>query len=488
MINIHEFVDRKAQDHIFSNYIYDNLNFNHKCYLKDIEVIIEYYTVSKSNYTFYFEIKNYPNLGCFRFYIDENNNVKTDSCDENVINLLDNKEVCNILLKMYHEEFLPELERCIKEFDSIKKYEIITNENGTFLKYSKKYKILEDAQPVKIEPGFTLNLNDDSYVKAASPYISKNIKVINSKINKIVGVPTGEVIIENSTIDVLNLKETESATITNCKTGSITIKGQNINISNLNNNSRFSYLFFKSVDFSAQKDLDPIAKDIYNAAAGIYLQYGDTNYYVDETNIFKYIDKGIDVEPRINVKNIKEINKLLDYYFVAKTFKHNNVMNKIIESIRERLGEETSPTKIQAFLDKILYPKCIDKLSELFDKYIKVQIKKLEEILIKDLKSSYSVQQLDSFPSSSSILDKIYSTFNVKTDNEKHKFLLDNFFDENKDLKESIEYDSSRSYTDYWVSYQGASMETEKTDFYFNVLNTSITVTTSGRTQGWWND
>ena len=487
MINIHELADRKAQNHTFSNYIYDNLlNFKHKCYLKDAEVIIEYYSVY--NYKVYFEINNYPNLGHFYFYIDEDNNVKTDSYDDAVINLLKDKEVCNILLKMYREEFLPELERCVKEFDNLKKYEIITNENGTFLKYSKKYKNLEDTQPIKIEPGFTLDLNDDSYVKAASPYISKNIKLINSRINKIVGVPTGEVIIENSDIDMLNLKETESATITNCTTGSISIKGQNINISNLNNNNRFSYLFFKSVDFSAQTDLEPIAKDIYNAATGIYLQYGDTNYYVDETNIFKYIDKGVDVEPRINVRNIKEINKLIDYYFAAKTFNHNNVMNKIIESISERLGKETSPTKIQAFLDKILYPKCADKLSEVLDNYIKVQINKLEEILIKDLKSSYYVQQLDSFPSSRSILNEIYSTFNVKTDNEKHKFLLDNFFDENKDLKESIEYKDSKSYTDYWVSYQGASMETEKTDFRFSVLNTTITVTTSGRTQGWWND
>ena len=481
MINIHELADRKAQNHTFSNYIYNNLHFKRKYNLNDTEVIIEYNCVC--DYKVYFEITKYPYS---KFYIDENNNVETKGYDEEVINLLKDKEVCNILLKMYHEEFLPELERCVKEFDSIKKYEIITSENGTFLQYSKKYWALKDIPLIKIEPGFTLDLNDDSYVKAASPYISKNIKLINSRINKIVGVPTGEVIIENSDIDILNLKETESATITNCKTGSISIKGQNINISNLNNSG--DYLFFKSVDFNTQTDLEPIAKDIYNASTGTYLQYGTTSYYADESNIFKYIDKGVDVEPRINVRNIKEINKLIDYYFAAKTFNHNNVMNKIIESISERLGKETSPTKIQAFLDKILYPKRADKLSEVLDNYIKVQINKLEEILIKDLKSSYYVQQLDSFPSSRSILNEIYSTFNVKTDNEKHKFLLDNFFDENKDLKESIEYKDSKSYTDYWVSYQGASMETEKTDFYFTVLNTSITVTTSGRTQGWWND
>lgn len=484
MINIHEFADRKAQNHTFSNYIYNNLNFKHKCNLKDTEVIIEYDSVY--NYKVCFELQNYHNLKYIHLYIDENNNIETNSCDDAIINLLKDKEVCNILLKIYHEEFLPELEKCVKEFDGINKYEIITNENGTFLQYSKKYAQLKDIPSIKIEPGFTLDLDDDSYIKAASPYISKNIKLINSRINKIVGVPTGEVIIENSDIDILNLKETESATITNCKTGSISIKGQNINISNLNNSG--DYLFFKSVDFSTQTDLEPIAKDIYNAATGTYLQYGTTSYYADESNIFKYIDKGVDVEPRINVRNIKEINKLLDYYFAAKAFNHNNVMNKIIESIRERLGTETNSTKIQAFLDKVLYPKRADKLSELFDKYIKVQINKLEEILIKDLKSSYSVQRLDHFPSSSSILNEIYLKFNVRTDNEKYKFLLDNFFDENKDLKESIEYENSKSYIDSWVSYQGASMETEKTDYYFDVLNTTITVTASGRTQGWWND
>ena len=39
MINIHELADRKAQNHTFSNYIYNNLHFKRKYNLNNTEVI-----------------------------------------------------------------------------------------------------------------------------------------------------------------------------------------------------------------------------------------------------------------------------------------------------------------------------------------------------------------------------------------------------------------------------------------------------------------
>ena len=54
MINIHELTDRKAQNHTFSNYIYNNLHFKRKYNLNNTEVIIEYNCVC--DYKVYFEI------------------------------------------------------------------------------------------------------------------------------------------------------------------------------------------------------------------------------------------------------------------------------------------------------------------------------------------------------------------------------------------------------------------------------------------------
>lgn len=395
------------------------------------------------------------------------------------------KKIINIILNIITDDFIPELEQYADNYEFNNKYIISNTDNGqSYLTYTNKFN-KENVEPIPVEVGFSMSHDDDSFIGKANPYISKNIKLINSKINNIIGVPNGEVIIENSNINLLNLTNTDSATISNCKCSSIAIKGSNIKVSNIQRGNE--YLILKDFDASAKSDLDGIAKIIYYASTGCCILYNSNTYRPDRDNIYHYMDKGTDTEPRINIKAISNFTKILDYYFAAKIFNHTKNIEKILSVIHERLGEETDITKIQVYLDKILYPSISDYLGDIPKNYIIRQISIIEELLYNDLIDDLSDDVIDDI-SKRSLFEAIFKEFDLTDLNKKYEFLL-NFVNEDKtDVINHILYEHKDSWTDYWVSYQGASMETEKTDYSFYVDGTVITVTTSGKTSGYWNE
>ena len=397
-------------------------------------------------------------------------------------------EEFNIVSRELETKFPSYVEDMIDTYKKLNKYDIIEENGKTYLKYTDKFKNYATKDPVCIELGFTMSHNDNSFILCADPYVSKNITLINSTISCIIGVPNGEVIIENSSIIKLDLTNAGSVKISNCKSPneSITIKGDNINIFNLSgnyNNQNDNLLILHSCDFSEKQNLDNISKTLYYASTGIYVNT-HFNYMPDEKNVYKYMDKGCEVEPKVNFKSINSIDKLIDYYFAAKTFSHTNNMQKAIEAIHIMLGEETNITKIANYLDIVAYPVKQDKFVSISKNYISEQVDKLQTLLYKDIRDFE-----DDFYGGSKLFKAIYEKFEVDKDiSSKLKFLKETFFDENMNIINHIEYIGTKKSYNQWIGYQMAIMETTDLLANFKVNGEIVSYVKDSHTEGHWSE